>query len=266
MDQRTEDSSARPAVSVVIPVFNEQESIGPLLDELVPVIASLPSATSGREHEIVVVDDGSSDETPSILRRLAETTRGLRVLTLSPNAGQSAAFEAGFRAAGGEVLITIDGDGQNDPADIPRLLAALPGEVAVFGVRARRADPGIRKVAQRIANAVRNRLLGSRYQDVGCSLKAFRREVIADVTLYDGMHRFFPYIVEMRARRGVELDVSHRPRERGTSKYSPLGRGLPAFKDLWMVRRMRQRALRYTAVERPVARESLDRPIEEISR
>lgn len=235
---------AAPSVSVVIPLYNEEESIGPLLDELLPVLGRLEGG-----HEVLVVDDGSTDRTAEILRRRLDTTPTLRVLTLTPNTGQSAAFEAGFRAARGDVLVTLDGDGQNDPADIPRVLDHLDGHDAVFGVRARRQDPWVRKLAQRVANGVRNRVLGSSYRDVGCSLKAFRREVIADVTMYDGLHRFFPYIVEMRGGRGVELEVSHRPRERGTSKYRAFGRGWPAFWDLWMVRRMRRRALHYRATE-----------------
>ena len=255
MNRQSEVRDPAPAVSVVIPVYNEQESIEPLLDELLPVLDALEPALGGTPHEVIVVDDGSTDSTPQILRRRAETTPCLRILTLVPNSGQSAAFEAGFRAARGDVFVTLDGDGQNDPADIPQVLAALAGQVAVFGVRAHRADPKVRKIAQRIANGVRNLALGSTYQDVGCSLKAFRREVIADVTLYNGLHRFFPYLVEMRGRRGVEIDVSHRARERGTSKYRAFGRGWPAFWDLLMVRRMMQRALRYDSVENPVARE-----------
>ena len=252
---RVEERGSAPAVSVVIPVFNEEESIDPLLDELFPIVEALPRASSGTPHEVIVVDDGSTDRTAQILRRRAEISPLLRILTLQPNSGQSAAFEAGFRAAAGNVFVTLDGDGQNDPADIPKVLACLVGEVAVFGVRARRADPKIRKVAQRIANGVRNFVLGSTYRDVGCSLKAFRREVIVDRSLYNGLHRFFPYLVEMRGRRGVEIDVSHRPRERGTSKYRAFGRGWPAFWDLWMVRRMMQRALRYSVVEQEVARD-----------
>ena len=252
---RIDERGSAPAVSVVIPVFNEEECIDPLLDELFPVVESLPPASSGIPHEVIVVDDGSTDRTPQLLRRRAELFPQLRVLTLYPNAGQSAAFEAGFRAARGDVFVTLDGDGQNDPADIPKVLACLAGEVAVFGVRVRRADPQVRKIAQRVANGVRNFVLGSSYRDVGCSLKAFRREVIVDRSLYNGLHRFFPYLIEMKGRRGVEIEVSHRPRERGTSKYRAFGRGWPAFWDLWMVRRMMQRALRYSVVEQEVARD-----------
>ena len=227
------------------------------------VLDTVPSATPAQVERAIagavrgaeIMRKMSGYERFEILRRAAETIAPLRVLTLHPNSGQSAAFEAGFRAARGDVLVTLDGDGQNDPADIPTVLAALEGEVAVFGVRARRADPAVRKLAQRVANGVRNFVLGSHYQDVGCSLKAFRREVIADVTLYNGLHRFFPYLVEMHSRRGVEIDVSHRARKRGVSKYRAFGRGWPAFWDLLMVRRMMRRALRYSAVENPVARE-----------
>lgn len=230
-------------VSVVIPAYNEVEAIGPLLDELVTVLEGI-----GQGWQVIVVDDGSTDGTGTYLRRRQEVTPGLLVLTQAPNRGQSAAFEAGFAAATGEVVVTMDADGQNDPADIPRVLAAMEGHDAVFGVRADRQDPWLRTFAQRVANLVRNRLLGSVYQDVGCSLKAFRRELIQGVTIEHGFHRFFPYLVEIAGGRGVEVDVNHRPRSLGVSKYSPLGRGIPAFRDLLKVRRLKKRAASKEAV------------------
>jgi glycosyltransferase involved in cell wall biosynthesis len=229
---------------VVIPVHDEEEAIGPVLDELFPVLEGL-----GGGHEVIVVDDGSTDGTLALLRARRETDPALRVLSLRPRSGQSAAFEAGFRHARGSILVTLDGDGQNVPADIPRVVEALAGNDAVFGVRAERSDPPVRKLAQRVANLVRNRVLGSSYRDVGCSLKAFRRDIIAGATLYNGLHRFFPYLVEMRGGRGVEIEVSHRPRVRGRSKYSALGRWRETSADLWMVRRMMRRSLRYEAIE-----------------
>ncbi|MBT5737622.1 MAG: glycosyltransferase family 2 protein [Planctomycetes bacterium] len=239
-------SSPDPLISVVIPAYNEEEALGPLLEE---VFASLSELSGSQElsggQEVIVVNDGSTDGTEALLRRYKETQPTLRILNLIPNSGQSAAFEAGFRAARGELIITMDADGQNDPADMGLLIEASPGLDAVLGVRADRQDPWIRKFAQRIANSVRNTLLGTRFQDVGCSLKLFRREIIQDLTLYNGLHRFFPYLVEMRGGRTVEVNVSHRARQLGTSKYSPLGRGIPAFLDLMMVRRMKKRALRY---------------------
>ncbi len=231
-------------ISVVIPAYNEEEALPPLLDEVFTVLNLLD-----RPFEVIVVDDGSNDGTPAFLERRREITPCLRVLTLIPNSGQSAAFEAGFDAARGEFIVTLDADGQNDPADIPHMLEMTPGVDAVLGVRSNRQDPWIRTFAQKIANAVRNRLLGTHFQDVGCSLKVFRSDIIQGFTLYNGMHRFFPYIIHMRGGRTVEVDVSHRSRELGTSKYSPLGRGIPAFLDLLMVRRMMRRALRYTARE-----------------
>ena len=234
-----------PEISVVIPAYNEEESIGALLDEVFSTLDSMQIS-----HEVIVVDDGSTDTTGDLLQRIHHTNPSLRVLTLTPRSGQSAAFEAGFRIARGNMLITMDADGQNDPADIPHLVEYLPGHDAVLGVRIDRQDPGIRKFAQKIANAVRNTLLGTRFRDVGCSLKVFRREIIQDLTLYDGLHRFFPYLVEMRGGKTVEVEVKHRPRRLGKSKYSPLGRGIPAFLDLLMVKRMKKRALHYTAEER----------------
>ena len=235
----------QPELSVVIPAYNEEQAIGPLLDELFSTLNTMQIS-----HEVIVVDDGSTDHTGTLLHRRRETTPHLRVLTLVPRSGQSAAFEAGFQIARGNLIVTMDGDGQNDPADIPQLVDTIPGHDAVLGVRARRKDPGIRKLAQKVANTVRNTLLGSRFRDVGCSLKVFRREIIQDLTLYDGLHRFFPYLVEMRGGKTVEVEVGHRPRLLGKSKYSPLGRGIPAFLDLLMVKRMKKRALHYNAEER----------------
>jgi len=233
-----------PEISVVIPAFNEEESIGGLLDEVFSTLNSMQIS-----HEVIVVNDGSTDTTGDLLQRLQQTSAALRVLTLVPRSGQSAAFEAGFRIARGELIITMDADGQNDPGDIPHLIETIPGHDAVLGVRVNRQDPGIRKFAQKIANTVRNTLLGTRFRDVGCSLKVFRREIIQGLTLYDGLHRFFPYLVEMRGGKTVEVEVKHRPRLLGKSKYSPLGRGIPAFLDLLMVKRMKKRALHYTAEE-----------------
>ncbi|MGE4620165.1 MAG: glycosyltransferase family 2 protein [Planctomycetota bacterium] len=232
-------------ISVVIPAFNEEEAINPLLDEVFETLNSMDTT-----YEVIVVNDGSTDATETILRRRRETCPKLRILTLVPRSGQSAAFEAGFQNARGQLIITMDGDGQNDPSDIPQLIEHLDGYDAVLGVRTKRCDPAIRKLAQRLANLVRNTLLGTRFQDVGCSLKVFRRQIIADLTLYNGLHRFFPYLVEMRGGKTVEVAVKHRPRQLGTSKYSPLGRGIPAFLDLLMVKRMKKRALRYTTEER----------------
>ncbi len=233
-----------PHLSIIIPILDEEESIDPLLDELIPVLATIDGG-----YEVIVVDDGSTDSTPARLRHRLEVTPHLRVLTLTPHSGQTAAFEAGFRAGRGALFVTLDGDGQNDPADIPRLLAALEGMDAVFGVRAHRSDPGVRRFAKRVADLVRNLVLRSQYRDVGCSLKVFRRDIIAGVTLYNGLHRFFPYLVEMRGGRAVEIEVSHRPRRKGRSKVRPLARGWPAFWDLFMVRRMRRRSLRYDVTE-----------------
>jgi glycosyltransferase involved in cell wall biosynthesis len=237
-------AAAIPRISVIIPVFDEAEAIGPVLDELIPILENLPGG-----YEVIAVDDGSTDRTLEILARRRAANSALRVLSLSPHSGQSAAFEAGFRHARGSVLVTLDGDGQNVPSDIPRVVDALDGYDAVFGVRAERSDPPVRKLAQRVANLVRNGVLGSRYRDVGCSLKAFRREIVAGVTLYDGLHRFFPYLVEMRGGRGIEIEVAHRRRERGKSKYRPLGRWRETLADLWMVRRMMRRSRRFEVSE-----------------
>ncbi len=231
--QETLAHSSAPRLSVIIPVWNEEACILPLLHEVQAAIEDIDGGA-----EMIVVDDGSTDATPKILRRTLETMPRLRVLTITANTGQSAAFEVGFQRARGEILVTLDGDGQNNPADIPMLLDALAGFDAAFGVRAERADGWSRKFAQRIANLVRNSILGSSYRDVGCSLKAFRRHSVERLPWFEGMHRFLPYLVEMRGGRGVEVEVSHRARQHGQSKYRTFGRGWTTFWDLFMVRRM----------------------------
>jgi len=239
LDEKPSTIAQPPALrlSVIIPVWNEEECLLPLLHEVQEAIEHLDGGA-----EILVVDDGSTDATPKILRRQLETMPRLRVLTIAANTGQSAAFEVGFQRARGEILVTLDGDGQNNPADIPKLLDALGGFDAAFGVRAQRADGWSRKIAQRLANLVRNSILRSSYRDVGCSLKAFRRRSVERLPWFQGMHRFLPYLVEMRGGRGVEVEVSHRARQHGESKYRTFGRGWTAFWDLCMVRRMLRRS------------------------
>ncbi|MFQ5655208.1 MAG: glycosyltransferase family 2 protein [Planctomycetota bacterium] len=238
----------RPPVglSVIIPVYNEEEAIGPLLEELREVLAQLPL-----RWEVVVVDDGSTDRTQEAIREQSADfpEERLRLVPLERNSGQTAAFDAGFKSCRGEIIVTMDGDGQNDPHDIPQLLERLDGYDAAYGVRADRRDSWLRHVSSQIANGVRNWILHTRYRDVGCSLKAFRRQTIEELPLYQGLHRFFPNLLEMRGYRGIEVEVSHRPRERGRSKYSSVGRAIPALLDCLMVRRMQTRRLRYRMEE-----------------
>ena len=191
------------------------------------------------------MDDGSTDGSDVVLRGLRDADPRVRVLTFARNAGQSAAMDAGFKSARGEVVVTLDADLQNDPGDIPRLLEALPGWDAVVGVRQERKDNLVRRVSSRVANYVRNRLSDETITDTGCSLKAFRGNALRRVVLYDGMHRFLPTLLKMEGFRVREIPVGHRPRRHGESKYGIGNRLLPSFMDLLAVRWMKRRKLRY---------------------
>src|SRR5262245_22974957 len=235
---------ATPALSVVIPAYNEDANVEPCYRELTDVLES-----HGDPFEIVFVDDGSTDGTGAALRRLASADARVRVLRLRRNAGQTAALHAGFRAARGAVVITMDADLQNDPHDIPKLLAALPGHDAVCGWRVDRQDPWTKRIASRIANRVRDRFTRDGVHDTGCTLKAFRREAVQDLHLYRGMHRFLPALLQMERRRLTEVPVSHRPRRAGVSKYGNWNRLWAGLADLLAVRWMARRRLRYELEE-----------------
>jgi dolichol-phosphate mannosyltransferase len=232
-----------PDLSAVVPVYDERDNLDPLMDELGGVLAD-----TGRTWEIVLVDDGSRDGSWERIASLARPGSGIRGLRFRRNAGQTAAFDAGFKAARGRIVITLDADRQNDPADIPRLLAALeqpPGYDAAVGYRVGRRDTWLRRISSRIANAVRNRLSQDDIVDTGCSLKAFRREALAGLKLYTGLHRFLPTLLRMEGFRVIQVPVGHRPRVAGASKYGVWNRVFRAFADLLVVRWMRRRGLRY---------------------
>ena len=206
-------------VSVVVPVYNEVES----LEELA---ARLAAALEGvrRPYEILIVDDGSRDGTGALLKRLAAAQPRLHGIHLRRNYGQAAAMSAGFDAARGRVVVTLDGDLQNDPADIPRLLAKMDeGYDLVSGWRARRRDRWLsRKLPSIVANWLIGRVTGVRLHDSGCSLKAYRAEVLEEVRLYGEMHRFVPALASAQGIRIAEIKVDHHPRTRGSSKYNIL--------------------------------------------
>jgi dolichol-phosphate mannosyltransferase len=233
-----------PAVSVVIPAFNEEANVEPCYRELAGVLGA-----AGLSFEIVFVDDGSTDGTPAALRQLAREDSRVRVLRLRRNAGQTAALDAGFRAATGAVVITMDADLQNDPRDIPRLLAALPGHDAVCGWRVDRRDPWAKRIASRIANRVRRGVTGDGVHDTGCTLKAFRRDALQRLHLYRGMHRFLPALLLLEGCRVTEVPVGHRPRRAGISKYGNWARLWAGLADLWAVRWMARRRLDYELEE-----------------
>ncbi len=228
-------ASGSPAVSVVVPLFNEEENVPSLQSELTNVL-------SGSDYEIIFVDDGSADRT------LAQITTGprVRVVHFEKNAGQSAALFAGLQAARGATAVLIDGDLQNDPADIPRLLAEIErGADLVCGYRAQRKDTFIKRLTSWIANFVRSRFTKDGVRDTGCTLKAMRRECIPALVPFKGMHRFIPALIKGAGYRLVEIPVNHRPRKFGQSKYGLGNRALQATIDMFGVRWLLARQLNY---------------------
>lgn len=226
-----------PTLSVVVPLYDESESLPALDAELRAALEPL-----GLSYEVLYVDDGSTDGSLAVLERLAATDGRLRILRHRANSGQSAGLASGFRAARGAIVVTLDADLQNDPADIPRLLAKLDeGFDAVSGVRVERHDSWTRRVSSRIANAVRNWATDESVTDVGCSLKAYRAEYLRHLPMFGGMHRFLPTLVRWNGARLAELPVAHRPRRHGVAKYGIGNRLFRALADLMAVRWMRRR-------------------------
>src|SRR2546428_7325487 len=201
-------------LSLVIPVYNERDNLGPLLEEIAV-------ALRGASYEVVAVDDGSTDGSLPELKRLRAAHPELRVVAFELNAGQTAAFAAGFRAARGAILVNLDADLQNDPADIPALVAALGDSrtSAVAGYRVERRDTAWKRLQSRIANGVRNWLNGESIRDTGCSLKAFRAEAVRGLPLFNGMHRFLPTLVKLHGGPVAELPARHPPRRSRPTKY-----------------------------------------------
>jgi dolichol-phosphate mannosyltransferase len=235
------DTAAAVRISVVLPVFNEEACIEGVLRELHGVLSGL-----GGSFEILAVNDGSSDRTRDVLLGLVPALPGLRVLTLVPNSGQSAAMGAGFRRARGEVVVAMDADGQNDPADIPVLVAALVSCDVCCGYRLNRQDTWSKRLGSRLANAVRRAFLHDGIRDTGCSLKAFKAWVVRDLPMeLKGLHRFLPALALMRGARIEQAPVRHRPRSAGMSKYTNMGRLARTVSDLAAVCWMRSRHKRF---------------------
>jgi dolichol-phosphate mannosyltransferase len=229
-----------PTVSVVVPLFNEEENV--------PILQSeLRAALSGLDHEIVFVDDGSVDRTVDQI----ETAPNIRVIRFEKNTGQSAAIYAGLQAARGATAVLIDGDLQNDPAAIPRLLAEIArGADVVCGYRVKRKDTVLKRLTSRIANAVRSRFTKDGVRDTGCTLKAMRLECVSALVPFKGMHRFLPALIKGAGYRLVEIPVNHRPRRFGRSNYGLGNRALRATIDMFGVRWLLARRLNHKIRER----------------
>ena len=249
-------------LSVVIPVRNEA-------DNILPLLAEIHAALEGRgEFEVVYVDDGSSDATPARLAEAQKLHPRLRVLAHAESCGQSAALVTGFRAARGEWIATLDGDGQNDPADIPKLLAARDGAGGhasaststpastpsnlqlVAGHRKKRQDTWLKRFSSCVANGVRSRLLGDATPDTGCGLKLILRSAVLDLPTFDHMHRFLPALIQRNGGATLSVEVNHRPRTRGTSNYGMFDRLWVGIVDLFGVMWLQRRARRPRVSER----------------
>ena len=227
-------------ISIVIPVYNEEGNLPELVGRVSEIVPALKD-----EAEIILVDDGSSDRGLSVMLELKKSHPRIRIIKLDRNLGQSAAFDCGFRAAKGEIIVTLDADLQNDPNDIPKLLEKLKTCDMVYGWRKSRKDPFIKLLSSRIGNFVRNSVTGENIKDTGCSLKAYRKECLNSIKLYDGMHRFLPTLVRMEGFRIEEAEVSHNPRKFGRSKYNIRKRLIWPFLDLLAVSWMKKRHLDY---------------------
>ena len=235
-----------PDLSVVFPVYNEEENLPILLREIAAALEG-----RGWTYEIVAVDDGSTDRSLQVLRESRERYPMLRVLALEKNSGQTAALDAAWRAAKGTMVVSLDADLQNDPADIPQMVEKMRQTASdmVIGVRVNRQDTWSRRMQSKIGNGVRNWITGDRITDTGCSLKLVRREAIDRVRLFTGMHRFLPTLVRYAGYRVVEMPVNHRQRRFGTSKYGAMNRAFRGLADCFAVRWMGKRMLNYRVRE-----------------
>jgi dolichol-phosphate mannosyltransferase len=231
-----------PQISVVVPVFNERDNVKPLVEEIV-------AALRGRhDFEIVYVDDHSKDDSLAVLQGLKASVPELRVLHHVTQSGQSTAVRTGVKAARGAWIATLDGDGQNDPADIPKLIAARDAgdaQVKLYaGWRVNRKDTGSKRWASKFANAIRSRLLRDSTPDTGCGIKLFERDVFLDLPYFDHMHRYLPALMQRAGWRTVSVPVNHRPRGAGVSKYNNFNRAMVGIADLrgvaWLIRRARR--------------------------
>jgi dolichol-phosphate mannosyltransferase len=225
-------------LSVVIPIYNEEENIEPLLKELFFILRNL-----GRTFEVICVDDASTDNSISVLEGMKKIYTELRIIRHRINCGESAADATGFARARGSIIITIDGDQQNDPDDIPLLLEALKDADAVCGVRKKREDDWVKRISSFIANGFRNWITGDTISDAGCTFRALRTRSLREIPVFNGMHRFLPTLLRLQGYRVKEIPVNHRPRTRGKSKYGIGNRMFRGLVDCFAMRWWQRRCL-----------------------
>jgi len=231
-------------ISFVVPIYNEEENIPKLVEEIQAVAPDLSN-----DYEILLVDDCSSDNSLQLLRDLAKQDKSIRPLALARNSGQSAALYAGFQAADGDVIITMDADLQNDPADLRQMIKHYGEYDMVNGWRFNRQDTLSKKIASKIGNFVRNWMTKETIHDTGCSLKIMNAQMLKRIRIYKGLHRFLPTLMRMEGAKVVEVKVNHRHRLYGESKYTNLQRGIEGFYDLIAVRWMQSRHLKIEVKE-----------------
>lgn len=228
------------AYSVVIPFKNEEGNVIDLVEELEPIMTKL-----GKPWELICIEDGSNDRTQQILLDLAKKKPYMRILIFNKNYGQSSAFDAGFKAARGEFVITLDGDRQNDPTDIPKLVEAVKDCDMVCGWRVNRRDPLSKRLWSRMAYKARCLICKDGVHDTGCSLKIYRTSCLKHIKMFNGMHRLLPALFNIEGFRVKEIPVNHRERTQGKTKYNFFNRSFNTVADLWAVRWMQKRHLHY---------------------
>lgn len=230
---------ADPKVSIIIPVYNEQDNVGVLAKEMVAVMRK-----TGLPFELIFVNDGSSDSTRVNLAALTQEHSELIVLNLEKNLGQSLAVEQGFKLSRADIVVNLDGDCQNDPADIPLLLDALKQADLATGVRKSRQDNMVKKVSAKIAFFIRNAVLRDGMLDIGCGMRAYKKAAVNGLKWFNGIHRFLPALVKFKGLKVAQIEVSHRPRKSGKSHYSTLRRAFKGFKDLIYVAQVKHKMLK----------------------
>lgn len=232
-------------ISVVVPVFNEEENLPVLIPKLVEVLNNL-----GYKYEMIFVDDGSYDESRTILKRMKSQYPMLRIIGLKENKGLSTALIAGIKEAKGDKIVTLDSDLQNDPEDIPRLLGYLDQYDMATGWREKREDPWLKRVSSKVANRIRNLITKEEVKDSACTFRAFKKTCFRDIPIFNGMHRFLPTLFKMNGLKVIEVPVSHQPRRFGKSKYNIRNRAFKSFCDLMGVSWLKKRRIQYEVDER----------------